>query len=177
MPGLRSDGRACPLRCRRTGAETQHPANLPVEYREIATICAATDVEIGGRTVLGIADARTLHQGLGVRTEFRHWLKRRVTENPEFKADVDYDILPVKNDQQDSSGDWGGSNAIICRLTLNAAKRIAMAEHNEKGAMVRGYFIWCEDTLAKVVTDRPTCRIGLARTCATDWATFGLHKP
>lgn len=126
---------------------------VPEEYRDIAAICTATEIEIGGNKVIGIADLRTLHKGLGVRTGFPDWLKRRVVQSSEFEEGVDHELwtdadnehsdLSVRSSKQRNGGRRPGT----ARLTLTAAKRLAMAEHNEVGANVRGYFIWAETQL------------------------------
>jgi anti-repressor protein len=66
-------------------------SNLPAEFVEISTICKATEVVIGGRTVMGIADARNLHEGLGVGRVFRAWIEGRI-EQYEFREGVDFEI-------------------------------------------------------------------------------------
>jgi hypothetical protein len=50
-------------------------SNLPAEFVEISTICKATEVVIGGRTVIGIADARDLHAGLKVGRDYTTWIR------------------------------------------------------------------------------------------------------
>lgn len=124
---------------------------VPEDYAELAIICRATDIEIGGRKVVGIADARTLHQGLGVKTAFKDWLRRKIDDNPEFIDGTHYEISDRSNlSNQKMKQNGGDRRSILCRLTLDAAKRVAMAEHNEKGALVRGYFIWTEAQLLAV---------------------------
>lgn len=118
---------------------------IPEEYREIATICTATEVEIGGRKVIGIADARALHKGMSVKSRYNDWIARRVIGNPEFTEGSDYEKFGYSDLSNQKSGRGGNRKPeILCRLALDAAKRLALAEHNEAGAVVRGYFIWVE---------------------------------
>jgi hypothetical protein len=69
---------------------------VPAEFRLIAAICTATDVVIGSRTVLGIDDARDLHQGLGVGTDYTTWIKGRIQKYG-FQAAVDYEVSQSRN--------------------------------------------------------------------------------
>jgi len=55
-------------------------SNLPAEFVKISTICKATEVVIGGRTVMGIADARYLHEGLGVGRDCSTWINDRIAK-------------------------------------------------------------------------------------------------
>lgn len=64
---------------------------LPAEFAEVASICTATEVEIGGRSVLGIEDARTLHAGLGVGRDYTNWIKGRIAKYG-FKEGEDYEV-------------------------------------------------------------------------------------
>lgn len=122
--------------------------SVPEEYREIATICKATEIEIGGKKVIGIADARTLHKGLGVKTRVLAWFSDKVLKNSEFSRGIDYENVTESDyrnfGNQKLKRNGGDRRSIPYRLTLNAAKRVAMAAHSETGALVRGYFIWCE---------------------------------
>lgn len=116
---------------------------LPKEFSEISQLCIATDVVIGGQNVLGIADARNLHEGLGVGRDYTNWIKRRITRYG-FVEGVDYHILLANFGEQKGSG---GHNAKTYSLTLDMAKELAMVENNEKGRLIRRYFIWCENQL------------------------------
>jgi phage anti-repressor protein len=116
---------------------------IPEEYREIAAICTATEIEIGGKKVMGIADLRALHSGLKVNTAFDRWIKRRLVDNPEFVAGQDYEKVQ-EGFSPNLEKTKGGRPGHLYRGTLDTGKRLGLAEHNENGAMVRGYFIWAE---------------------------------
>lgn len=113
--------------------------SVPAEFTEIATICTATDVTIGGQTVMGIEDARALHAGLHVGRDFSNWIKGRIAKYG-FQAGVDFDCSP----DLASKPKRGGYNALTYRVTLDMAKELAMVENNEVGRTVRRYFIWLE---------------------------------
>lgn len=108
--------------------------NMPAEY--IATGADKYTVMIGRALFpegeVNAVDARELHAKLGVQTDFRHWIKRRI-EECRFIEGVDF--IAVKND-------LGG---IIEKkdyfLALDPAKHVAMVERNEAGFRIRQYFI------------------------------------
>lgn len=114
---------------------------LPKEFSEISQLCIATDVVIGGQNVLGIADARNLHEGLGVGRDYTNWIKRRITRYG-FVEKVDYEVFANFGENP-----LGGRPTNIYRITLDMAKELAMVENNEKGRLIRRYFIWCENQL------------------------------
>ncbi|OAG73487.1 AntA/AntB antirepressor [Gluconobacter japonicus] len=117
---------------------------IPAEFKEIATICAATDVVIGGKVVLGIENARSLHGGLKVETRFDDWIRRRLNSLGMIE-NADYEVF--LNSEENLSG---GRPPKDYRLTLDAAKHIAMVEKNEVGRLVRSYFIWIENNARAV---------------------------
>lgn len=124
---------------------TTTKTDVPDEFVQVATICAATEVVIGGRTVMGIADARDLHAGLGVGRDYTNWIKARIAKFA-FKEGADFEVISLaKSGEQDSCAQHGGHNASIYRLTLDMAKELAMVENNEAGRTVRRYFIWAEE--------------------------------
>lgn len=112
---------------------------VPAEFAEIATICIAKEVAIGGQVVLGIEDARSLHAGLAVGRDYTNWLKGRIVKYG-FQPGVDFDCSP----DLASKAKRGGTNALTYRVTLDMAKELAMVENNETGRLVRRYFIWLE---------------------------------
>lgn len=121
-------------------------SDIPQEFAEVSTLCVATEVMIGGRSVLGIADARTLHEGLGVGKFFANWIKDRITTYS-FKNGEDYQSFDLPNLANQKSGRGGDRKTKVYRLTLDMAKELAMVENNEKGRLIRRYFIWCENQL------------------------------
>ena len=95
--------------------------------------------EIGGISTLAV-NARELHQFLGAKRDFSNWIKKRLTENKfvegrGFYARQILASLPID-----------GHTRLVFDyiLELNTAKELAMQERNDKGRMVRKYFIECE---------------------------------
>ncbi|QCG93917.1 hypothetical protein E6C67_08175 [Azospirillum sp. TSA2s] len=123
-------------------------ALIPEEFQEIATLCAATDVLIGGRTVIGVADARQLHAGLGVGRDFTTWVEGRISKYG-FREGIDFERVAAKEYCSPELGSnkvaRGGHNAVTYRLTLDMAKELAMVENNEMGRLIRRYYIWLEE--------------------------------
>ncbi len=71
---------------------TENPIILPAEFHEVTTVCAATEVVTGGRSVIGIDDARKLHQGLGVGRDYVTWIKGRIDQYG-FRDGVDFEVV------------------------------------------------------------------------------------
>ncbi|QNT79307.1 antA/AntB antirepressor family protein [Entomobacter blattae] len=123
---------------------TQNSNNsIPEQFQAVATFCTATEVVIGGRKVLGIADARDLHKGLGVGRDYSTWIDERITKYG-FIEKEDYNILFPKMGEQKGSG---GHNKKQYVISLDMAKELAMVENNEQGKLIRRYFIWAENQL------------------------------
>lgn len=120
---------------------------LPDEFANIATICTATEIEIGGETILGVADARNLHSGLRVKTPFGDWIKRRIRQL-RLAQGIDFQSY-----SQNCEKPSGGAPTKVYRLSLDAAKHIAMAERTKVGTLVRRYFLWCERRAFAAATD------------------------
>ena len=93
--------------------------------------------EIGGISTLA-ANARDLYQFLGVKRDFSTWIKKRLTEN-KFVEGEDF-RLPQMGEPKNQ----GMQPRLDYILELNTAKELAMQEKNDKGRMVRKYFIECE---------------------------------
>lgn len=91
---------------------------------------------IGGETVNAV-NARELHKQLKTKTQFNHWIKRRIEEYA-FAEDVDFTV--VKNDQ----GDTGRFAPIDYIITIDMAKELCMVENNPQGRKIRQYFIEIE---------------------------------
>lgn len=86
-------------------------------------------------------DARDLHAGLGVTgTRFNDWLNRRVISNPEFNEWVDYETYDGLRYSEVSSPKARPQKTVECLLSLDTAKRVAMAEGGEVGKLVRSGF-------------------------------------
>ena len=87
-------------------------------------------------------NARDLHAFLEVKTEFSHWIKRRIAE---YGFTIGTDYVVAKN----------GERVIIDKieyyLSIDMAKELSMVERNEKGQQARQYFIACEKELKTFV--------------------------
>ena len=127
---------------------------IPGEFQAIASICTATEVEIGGRQQLGLSDARDLHAGLNVGRDFSTWIRGRIEEY-DLVEGRDYEVSQSPNLGTGISGHTGGSPTRTYRLTLSVAKELAMVEGNEIGKLVRRYFLWCEDRATRPAAPPP----------------------
>ena len=95
-----------------------------------------------------LVDARELWRGLECETEFRHWVNRKVVSNVFFEKDVDWtEIVSVKSDRNPK----GGRPTKDYVLTLDTAKKVAMAEQTDKGNEIRSYFIECEKKATSLI--------------------------
>lgn len=85
-----------------------------------------------------VINARELWEALGSKQEFANWIKNRI-ESYGFQEDSDYCSFDkiVKRTT-------GATTRKEYLLTMDTAKEIAMVENNEKGRMVRRYFIEAE---------------------------------
>jgi len=80
-------------------------------------------------------DARRLHKFLGVKTEFKDWIARRINE---------YDFIEGIDFSSFLSESTGGRPLKGYDIKIPMAKEISMVEKNEKGKQARKYFIECE---------------------------------
>ena len=121
---------------------------------EIIALSAAT---IGGEEIQTV-NARDLHAFLGVKTEFKDWIARRIkdfgfVENTDFCSFL--------------SESSGGRPSKEFSVSLGMAKDLAMVERNAKGKQARLYFIECEKiakakATAPALPDYPTALRQLA---------------
>ena len=121
---------------------------------EIIALSAAT---IGGEEIQTV-NARDLHAVLGVKTEFKDWIARRIkdfgfVENTDFCSFL--------------SESSGGRPSKEFSVSLGMAKELAMVERNAKGKQARLYFIECEKiakakATAPALPDYPTALRQLA---------------
>jgi phage anti-repressor protein len=124
---------------------------IPAEFAEISTICKATEVVIGGRTVIGIADARNLHAGLKVGRRYTTWIRDRIRKYG-FGGGADFEVFNRNGQLIDFVASQNGEADVehVYRLTLDMAKELAMVENNDQGRMARRYFIWAEDVARRL---------------------------
>lgn len=113
---------------------------------QVAALCDAAEVMIGGRAVIGIADARDLHAGLRVGRDFTNWIKSRI-EKYGFQEHVDYEVVEDLSSPNMASSKARAQIMHVYTLTLDMAKEIAMVENNERGRTIRRYYIWLEEAL------------------------------
>ncbi len=113
-----------------------------IATRAVAVVDAPPFPAITAGSISGVAiqtvDARSLHAFLDVRRHFADWIKDRV-ETFGFERGIDFEVLPgsVKNPR-------GGRPSVEYVLTLDMAKELGMVENNDRGRIVRRYFIDCE---------------------------------
>jgi phage anti-repressor protein len=88
-------------------------------------------------------NARELHAFLDVGKDFSNWVKERI-EKYGFEEGTDYVQIIANSGENSELISGRGRPTKDYLLTLDAAKEIAMVENNEKGRMVRRYFIEVE---------------------------------
>lgn len=99
-----------------------------------------------GESEVNSVDARELHSFLESKQEFAHWAKAKIAENPFFRVGVDFCSFEnvIKRTK-------GASVRKDYALSLDTAKKVAMAEQTARGEEVREYFIKCEKALDESV--------------------------
>lgn len=80
-------------------------------------------------------NARELHEFLGVKSEFRNWIKNRIN---------DYDFVESIDFTSVGKNLPNGGRQIEYFISLEMAKELSMVERNKKGKEARQYFIACE---------------------------------
>lgn len=79
--------------------------------------------------------AKELHEELEIKSKFADWFKNRIKRYG-YEEDVDY--IAVTNILE------SGGREIDYALTIDCAKELSMVEGNDKGRLVRRYFLKCE---------------------------------
>jgi phage anti-repressor protein len=103
---------------------------------------------IGGEPT-SVVDARELHTFLNVGRDFSNWIKDRITKYG-FEEGKDFEKVLLKfgeNPQvvaKSGENPQGGRPTIEYTLTIDMAKELGMVESNEKGRLIRRYFIEVE---------------------------------
>jgi phage anti-repressor protein len=116
--------------------------NLEVEGMEGLKVIESSIVPIYEDSEARIlVNARDLHTFLESKQEFSPWIKHRLGKYG-FMPNEDY-LITLSN----RAGDTTGKPRTDYLLFLNTAREIAMLESNEKGKMIRKYFIECERRL------------------------------
>lgn len=103
--------------------------------KEIITITTATINNEEVNTV----NARELWQKLGVKTQFKDWMPRRIEEYG-FEEGKDFSSILSKSHGRPSKE---------YLISLDMAKELAMVENNEQGRKIRHYFIEVEKAYRK----------------------------
>lgn len=83
-------------------------------------------------------NARELHHKLGSKYQFANWIQERI-EKYGFVENQDYEVF-----KENLKNSKGGRPSKEYALSLDMAKELCMIENNEKGRMIRKYFIEVE---------------------------------
>lgn len=110
--------------------------NLTVIENELVPVY---ETSTGEKVVYGTE----LHAVLGVKSNYREWINRRLSDIDAMKNE-DYDSVEI-------STVAGGTPRKEHIIKLDTAKEMAMLERNEKGKQVRRYFIQVEKKFKQVV--------------------------
>ena len=138
-----------------------------------------TSGTIGNLTQLTV-DARALHEVLEVKRDFSNWIKARIAKY-DFVEGEDYEKSSMIPSSPKMAN--GIKTAIEYRLSVNMGKELAMVENNERGKLVRRYFIECERRLMETPAPAlpPLSTVESRRTLNTlvrQWANLsGLSYP
>ncbi len=89
--------------------------------------------------------ARELWQGLESKRQFANWVKAKVLDNPFFIEDEDYFSF-----NKSVKRGTGATTLKEYALTIDTAKKVAMAEQTPRGEVIRKYFIECEKKLKEI---------------------------
>jgi anti-repressor protein len=88
-----------------------------------------------------LVNARELHAFLESRQDFSTWIRARL-EKYSFAESEDYLVF-----HKSMENPKGGRPLLEYLLSLDTAKEISMMENNDRGRLVRRYFIECEKRL------------------------------
>ncbi len=102
--------------------------------------------------------ARELWKGLESKQQFADWIKAKVLDNPFFTENEDYFLLHKFVEQKNTDEVFhksmknpkGGRPRKDYALTIDTAKKVAMAEQTPRGEVIRKYFIECEKKLKEI---------------------------
>ena len=87
-----------------------------------------------------VVSGRELHKFLEVKTGYNDWINKRIKEYG-FIENIDF----VTITQKKVTAQGNASEYIDHLLKINMAKELTMIENNEKGRVLRKYFIDCEN--------------------------------
>ncbi len=91
-----------------------------------------------GANETNAVNARELHETLGVKQDFSHWIKKQI-KTLGIELNVDYVVFVIKGENLK-----GGRPQQDYIITTDTAKHISMASRTLKGKEVRNYFISIE---------------------------------
>lgn len=97
-----------------------------------------------------LVSARELHEGLEIDSKFNDWFNRMLKYG--FEEELDY--ISIAQKKVTAQGNKSEYKDYI--LKLDMAKEIAMLQRNEKGKIIRKYFIECERQLKETKPKLPT---------------------
>lgn len=101
--------------------------------------------QVIGENEVNAVDARELHLYLESKQKFADWIDAKVVNNPFFVKNEDWVVF--RNIMKNTDDTNGGRPRKDYALTLDTAKKVAMAEQTAKGNEVRDYFLMCEKKL------------------------------
>ena len=97
--------------------------------------------QIGSMSIQTV-NARDLHAFLEVKTQYNHWIERRI-QSYGFSQDIDFTVAILGH---------GPTRTIEHHVTIAMAKELSMVERTKRGKQARQYFIDCERRLSSAPT-------------------------
>ena len=89
-----------------------------------------------------VVSGRDLHKFLEVGTRYNDWINKRVKEYG-FIENIDFVLVTQKKVTNNPKNPYTEITDHLMKLSM--AKELAMIENNEKGKVIRKYFIKCEE--------------------------------
>lgn len=111
---------------------------LPLAPKKVKYPSPIKDTQLVQVREDGLIDAREIHSFIGSKKKFSDWMKHRI-EHFGFEEGIDFQkesLLPQKVKQT-----RGGHNQLNYYVTMDMAKELGMIERNDRGRMIRNYFI------------------------------------
>lgn len=119
-------------------------------------------IKIEERNGSQAVSARDLHDALGVKKDFSSWIKERISKYG-FAENQDFEVFTEFGENPN-----GGRPTIEYALSIDMAKELAMVENNEKGRVIRKYFIEKEQEARRSILAMPNFNDPVA--AARAWA-------
>ena len=119
------------------------------------------EAKLNGKLQLGV-NARELHAMLEVKSDFSHWIKRRIKQCG-FEENFDFCSL-VKNNEREI----GATKSIEYVVSVDMAKHLGMMERNAKGHEIRKYYIE-QENIARDTLNGIQIEIGKLTALANQW--------